>query len=110
MAKIDPYCFGVNERNAFDKALSKLSTQADSEKTCLYQEDMHFYGGRDIDLVFPNAKVWVAHKGLQFLSHNWFRAMQTYDIALAGHNLLCSKTGDKVRIYSDGVKGLVVEQ
>ena len=79
------------------------------DTTCLYQESMHFYYGRDIDLVFPNAKVWIASGGVQFLSHNWFRALQTYDIALVDYGRVYGKTGDRIKILSDGYFGVALE-
>ena len=79
------------------------------DESCLYQECMHFYYGRDIDLVFPNAKAWIASGGVQFLSHNWFRALQTYDVALVDYGNVNGKTGDKIKILSDGIFGVAVE-
>lgn len=107
VARIDPNTFGANESEAFDTALSELNKRANKKETCLSQEAMHFYYGRGADLVFPNAKVWIPEGGQQFLSHDWFRSMQHYDIVLVGLSPH-SKTGDKVRVYSDGVKGKVV--
>lgn len=109
VAGLDPNISGSNEDEAFGKALSELNRRVKKEETYLFQEDMHFYYGRDIDLVFPNAKVWAPYIGVQFLSHKWFRAMQHYDIVLAGSAEIYSKTGDKVKVYSDGIKGKVVE-
>jgi len=108
IADLDPDIFGSIEEEAFDRALSKLNNNANIENTCLLQEQIHFYYGEDIDLVFPNAKVWVPEGALQFLSHNWFRAMQHYDIVITGFPRMYSyRTGGKVRVYSDGRKGKI---
>ncbi len=109
VARIDPNTYGGVDSEAFDKALQSINDRMKKEETCLYQESMHFYYGKDIDLVFPNAKVWIASGGVQFLSHNWFRALQTYDISLVDYGRIDGKTGDKVRIFSDGVLGVAVE-
>lgn len=106
VAKIPVNSYGCVEEEAFDRALSRMNYVAQKDKTCIFQESMHFYYGRDIDLVFPNAKAWIGNMGLEFLSHNWFRAAQSYDIALIGGSIY-SKSGQKVRVYSDGVRGLV---
>ncbi len=88
--------------DAFDNAKSKLNVQFKDQDVCLFQEKMHFHYGKDIDLTFPDAKVWIPSGGLQFLSHDWFRAMQHYDLVLAAYSEPFFETGDKVRIYSDG--------
>ena len=109
VARIDPNTYGGVDSEAFDKAVQRINDQMKKEETYLYQESMHFYYGKDIDLVFPNAKVWIASDGVQFLSHNWFRALQTYDISLVDYERINGKTGNKVRIFSDGVFGVAVE-
>lgn len=109
VARIDPNTYGGVESEAFDKAVQRINDQMKKEETCLYQESMHFYYGKDIDLVFPNAKVWIASGGVQFLSHNWFRALQTYDVALVDYGRVNGRTGDKVKILSDGNFGVALE-
>jgi len=109
VARIDPDTYGGNESEAFDNALERINTQVKKDETCLYQESMHFYHGRDIDLVFPNAKAWIASGGVQFLSHNWFRALQTYDVALVDYGHPSGRTGDKIKILSDGNFGVAIE-
>ena len=94
--------------DAIDRALEKLNSARNRESTLLYQQNIHYAYGRDIDLVFPNARAWIAEGGLQFLSHNWFRAMQSYDFAFGGYSKFHGKTGDNVRIYCDGVHGAIV--
>ncbi len=108
IAKIDPNSFG-DEIDAFDRAVMRLSEQWGGDNACLIRENMHFNHGTPIDLLFPKAKVWIASGGLQFLSHDWFRAMQTYPICLLGRSSLNQKTGDKVKVYSDGLIGKVLE-
>ena len=108
VSKIEKNVCGHNESEAFDNAIKKINKKMDKENTCIFQQSMHFYYGKDIDLVFPNAKVWIADGGSEFLSHNWFRAAQTYDVALLGYSSQIKKTGDKVRIFSDGVTGVII--
>ena len=111
VAKIDPdTCGAAADSEAFDRAVERISAQMQKNETCLYQESMHFYFGKDIDLVFPNAKVWIASGGLQFLSHNWFRALQTYGVALVDYDSPYGKTGDKIKILSDGNFGVALEE
>jgi len=109
VARIDSDTHGGVDSEAFDKAVERINAQMKKDETCLYQECMHFYYGRDIDLVFPNAKAWIASGGVQFLSHNWFRALQTYDVALVDYGNVNGKTGDKIKILSDGIFGVAVE-
>lgn len=109
VARIDPEVHGGVDSEAFDKAVQRINAQMNRDVTCLYQESMHFYYGRDIDLVFPNAKVWIASGGVQFLSHNWFRALQTYDVALVDYGRVYGKTGDRIKVLSDGNFGVGIE-
>jgi hypothetical protein len=109
VARIEPDTYGGNESQAFDNALGIINSQMKKEETCLYQESMHIYHGRDIDLVFPNAKAWIASVGFKFLSHNWFRALQTYDVALVDYGHPSGRTGDKIKILSDGNFGVAIE-
>ena len=98
-----------NHDLAFDNALEKISSQIQDDKNCLFQHNLHAYFGKGADLVFPNAKVWIPFGGMDFLSHDWFRAVQEYDITLMGNNYLHGRTGDQVKIFSDGVFGVAVE-
>ncbi len=87
---------------SLDKAINRLNSKSSRQETCLFQQNIHFYKGRGIDLQFPNAKVWIAYAGAAFLSHNLFRAAQHYDIAVIGRTLLLAKSGARVRVRSDG--------
>lgn len=91
---------------ALNNSISRINSLFPKEKTVLYQQDIHSYSGKDIDLIFPNAKMWIAEGGESFLSHNLFRAMQYYDLVFIGLDS-DPKTGDKVRVYSDGVSGTI---
>ena len=91
-----------------EKLLIELNKKSEKEKICLSQNSVHWYYGKDIDLIFPNAKVWVPDHALEFVSHDWFRAMQHYDIALTGNRVWGKKIGDKVRVYSNGVEGVII--
>ena len=109
ITRIPKDTLGSVETKAYELALRKLNRQLAKDETCLYQEDMHNYYGKGSDLVFPNAKVWVPQGALQFLSHEWFRPLQHYDVSLLGYASLGGKTGDKVRVFSDGVRGLIIQ-
>jgi hypothetical protein len=84
-----------------------MNFQMKKDETWLYQESMHFDYGRDIDLVFPNAKAWIAIGGVHFLSNNSFRALQTYNIALVDFEVPIGKIGKKFKILSDDNFGVV---
>jgi hypothetical protein len=108
VAKINPHSYGYEETDAFNRAIARINDTMKKEETCLFQENLHYYTGKDIDLLFPNAKAWIASGGAEFISHNWFRAMQTYDICLASYTTDIGRTGDKVKVYSDGMLGAVI--
>ena len=91
-----------------DQALRWFKRRFEARQTLLFQGSIHFYAGEDIDLVFPNARAWVGHMGLKFLSHKWFRLAQGHEIALMGA-AISGQTGDTVRVYCDGVRGAVVQ-
>lgn len=93
-------------RDSLDKSVSKINSIYDKERTIISQSNIHFYKGKDIDLIFPNAKAWIAEGAHQFLSHNLFRAMQYYNLVFIGLNTH-DKTGDKVRVFSDGVNRVI---
>lgn len=109
MVKTDPLQSGSNREEAFSRAIARLNVVSNREDTCLYMENVRKDSGEDIDLIFPNAKVLIPKGGLQFLSHGWFRAMQHYNHILAGYSGLMWRTGDKVRVYGDGVIGKIVK-
>jgi len=68
------------------------------------------YYGEDLDLLFPDSRALVLHGGLEFLSHNRFRAMQHYDYAMSGdQEVVTLKTGDRLRLFSDGRKAIITE-
>ena len=110
ITKIPKGTRGSVETKAFELALRKLNMQLANDETCLYQENMHFYYGKGSDLLFPSAKVWIPQGALQFLSHDWFRSIQHYDVSLIGYQTIYGQTGDKVRVFSDGIRGLVIQR
>jgi hypothetical protein len=106
--ELNPGIGGYADRAPFDRALEDMNRKSDKETTCLHQGDIHFYHRKPIDLVFPNAKVWVPESAIQFLSHDLFRAVQHYDISLIAYSGMYGlRSGDKVRVYSDGLNGRI---
>lgn len=105
---------GYVTTECYERAIAELNRAAVKSQTCLLQENIHFYHAKDIDLLFPNARAYFAEYGAQFLSHNSFRAMQSYEFAMTGSestdrifNSEAIKTGCKVRVFSDGITGMI---
>lgn len=101
----NPSASGYDLTKLFDEAIMKLNDQTGGDNTCLFQEGAHFYHGRGIDLVYPNASALVAPNTTDFMSHNWFRAMQHYGAVLV--STLGERTGARVRVVSNGLEGMV---
>ena len=106
IAEMDQSSGGYADCEAFDRAKIQLS-KLYGENVLLFHRSAHSNFGRPIDMVCPNAKVWVPEGGLQFLTHDWFRAIQHYPVSLLSYKNLNRITGDKVRVHSNGIHSIV---
>jgi len=107
--KIPRDVYGVVESQAFERAILRIAERYAPEETCFAQENCHFWYGKDVDLLLPRARAWIAENGGDFLSHRWFRAMQTYDLVLVG-SIMGKRTGKRTRIYADGIIGMTIDE
>ena len=109
MCTIDPNTYDSNEWDAVSQALRQISDSCDKQRTMFFQENIHINPTWTLDIDFPNAKVIHAQGAQQFVSHELFRVAQSYDVAIMdyGDPPNNKKTGDTVRVYSDGVHVLI---
>jgi len=87
--------------------LEKMNQESSNLETALFWEYPDSNPLNNLDIIFPNAKALFGYYGgNKFLSHNFLRAYQHYDLVFV--NMLNRlHHGDRVRVYSDGEKGLV---
>jgi len=88
------------------EAVEELHQRYSNESTAVLSGSLHHHA--QIDILFPSSKVWIpSYVGSSnFMAHNCFRAIQHYPISLMGY--LCrNKTGDKVRVFSDGINARI---
>jgi len=87
--------------------LEKMNQESSNLETALFWEYPDSNPLNNLDIIFPNAKALFGYcGGNKFLSHNFFRAYQHYNLVFVSM-LNRLHHGDRVRVYSDGEKGLV---
>ena len=108
MAKLNNRASERAIQKAIYNAMVVLNQRSNRETTCLFQEyikSSRLNHTGPIDLIFPNAKVWIAGNGREYISHDFFRATQSYNFAAISKLgvLPFSNSGDKIVYRSDGI-------
>lgn len=93
------------DHETFHRAIYRIA-QASVKPFALFEEDIH-NGGKEIDLIVPEAAAWIAGVAHDFLSHHLFRAAQHYPLAVLGDISVHPQTGERVRITSDGANAKI---